>query len=112
MLKHLVTASDKFFPNKILGKNQPDFTQPASVPMERQVLGGGVGAARSQSGARIGTRSPAVLQSSGSAALQRLCTHRGAGPAKTVVTECGGKSEIQAGSAGPALAGQWERGLW
>ena len=112
MLKHLMTAADEFFPNKILGKNQPDFTQPASVPMERHVLGDDVGAVHSRSGSGIGTRSPAVLQSPGSAALPRLCTHRGAGPAETVVTERRGKSEIQAGSAGPAPAGQRERGLW
>lgn len=37
MVKHLVTASGKFFPNKILGKNQLDFAQPASVPTERHV---------------------------------------------------------------------------
>lgn len=112
MLKHLVTASSKFFPNKILGKNQPAFTQPASVPAERHVLGGGVGAARRCGGTGIGTRSPAVLRSPGSAAVQRLRARRGAGPAETVITECGGKSEIQAGSAGPAPAGRWERGLW
>lgn len=112
MLKHLVTASDKFFPNKILGKNHPDFTQPTSGLMERHVLGVGIGAARSRSGTGISTRSPTVLQSPRSAALQRLCTHRGAGPAETVITQRRGKSEIQAGSAGPAPAGRRERGLW
>lgn len=37
MVKHLVTASGKLFPNKILGKNQLDFAQPTAVPMERHV---------------------------------------------------------------------------
>lgn len=37
MVKHLVTASGKLFPNKILGKNQLDFAQPTTVPMERHM---------------------------------------------------------------------------
>lgn len=37
MVKHLVTASGKFFPNKILGKNQLNFAQPTTVPVERHM---------------------------------------------------------------------------